>query len=134
MMFGSDSLTATAPKAELWIWPSVIFAQCSPPSVVFQRPPPGAPKWPTLGWPVAPGMAIERPPRSGPTLRHLSDLKIEVSTGFAFGAFGAIGCFEWVSPPVVQAARVTVRAAENATPRRNPDIETNPRGVGSTHL
>ena len=34
----------TAPTDALVIWPSVIGAQLSPPSVVFQRPPPVAPK------------------------------------------------------------------------------------------
>src|ERR1035437_2894868 len=42
--FGSVALTATAPTDELWICPSVTGAQCSPPSVVFQSPPPVAPK------------------------------------------------------------------------------------------
>src|ERR1035437_4816835 len=42
--FGSVALTATAPTDELWICPSVMFAQCSPPSVVFQSPPPVAPR------------------------------------------------------------------------------------------
>src|ERR1017187_3912994 len=43
-MFESLALTATAPTDELWIWPSVTGTQCSPPSVVFQSPPPVAPK------------------------------------------------------------------------------------------
>src|SRR6478609_844309 len=41
---GFDSDTATAPTDELLIWPSVMGAHFIPPSVVFQRPPPTAPK------------------------------------------------------------------------------------------
>ncbi len=37
---GLLSETATAPTDELWTWPSVTGTQCSPPSTVFQRPPP----------------------------------------------------------------------------------------------
>ena len=36
--------TATAPAEEEWSWPSVMGRQVRPPSVVFQRPPPTAPK------------------------------------------------------------------------------------------
>ncbi len=43
-MSGLVSETATAPTDALWIWPSVTGAQVVPPSVVFQRPPPVAPK------------------------------------------------------------------------------------------
>ena len=43
-MSGFDSLTATAPTEALVILPSVTAAQFSPPSVVFHRPPPVAPK------------------------------------------------------------------------------------------
>ena len=41
---GSVSATATAPIEEDVIWKSVTGYQLSPPSVVFQRPPPVAPK------------------------------------------------------------------------------------------
>ncbi|MEZ4455471.1 MAG: hypothetical protein R2882_02815 [Gemmatimonadales bacterium] len=39
-----DSLVATAPTEALVICPSVTGAQVSPPSAVFQSPPPTAPK------------------------------------------------------------------------------------------
>src|SRR3954452_3665623 len=81
MMFGSDSDTATAPTDALVIWPSVIGAQVSPPSVVFHRPPPVAPKYPTFGCPLTPATVSDRPPRSGPTLRQRSAFQIIVSTG-----------------------------------------------------
>src|SRR5580765_8229971 len=73
-MSGFDSETATAPTDELAIWPSVTGAHFAPPSVVFQRPPPTAPKYASLGRPFAPDTAIDRPPRSGPTLRHLKEV------------------------------------------------------------
>src|SRR5712671_4607018 len=73
-MSGFDSDTATAPTDELVIWPSVTGAHFAPPSVVFQRPPPVAPKYASLARPLTPDTAIERPPRSGPTLRHLKAL------------------------------------------------------------
>jgi hypothetical protein len=41
---GLDSETATAPTDELVICPSVTGAQVSPASMVFQSPPPVAPK------------------------------------------------------------------------------------------
>jgi hypothetical protein len=41
---GLVSLTATAPMDALRIWKSVTGNQVSPPSVVFQSPPPVAPK------------------------------------------------------------------------------------------
>src|ERR1043165_9481078 len=80
-MLGSDSATATAPTEALLICPSVTEAHVSPPSVVFQRPPPVAPKYPTLGWPLTPLVAIERPPRSGPTLRHRYAFERTLSIG-----------------------------------------------------
>ena len=73
-MSGFDSETATAPTDELVIWPSVTGAHFAPPSVVFHRPPPTAPKYASFGRPFTPETAIERPPRSGPTLRHLKAL------------------------------------------------------------
>src|SRR5579864_8822392 len=74
-MSGLVSDTATAPTEELLSCPSVTTAQVIPPSVVFQRPPPVAPKYASLGRPLTPVTAIERPPRSGPTLRHLNESK-----------------------------------------------------------
>src|SRR5438128_1247515 len=53
-MSGFDADTASAPTDELAIWPSVTGAQVSPPSVVFQRPPPTAPKYASLGRPLTP--------------------------------------------------------------------------------
>src|SRR4029077_1035177 len=76
---GFESDTATAPTDELLIWPSVTGFQLRPPSTVFQRPPPTAPKYPSLGRPFTPEIAIERPPRSGPMLRHLSASTIALS-------------------------------------------------------
>src|SRR4051812_10478232 len=75
-MSGLDSETATAPTDELVMRPSVIGAHFAPPSVVFHRPPPAAPKYASRGRPLTPETAIERPPRSGPTLRHLKALTI----------------------------------------------------------
>ena len=69
-MSGFDSETATAPTEELVIWPSVTGAQLLPASVVFQRPPPTAPKYASRGRPFTPATAIDRPPRSGPMLRQ----------------------------------------------------------------
>src|SRR6266849_2821891 len=83
---GRDSETATAPTEELLIWPSVTGAHFMPASVVFQRPPPTAPKYASFGRPFTPDTAIDRPPRSGPMLRHLKALK-NVSSGVA-----AAGC------------------------------------------
>ena len=70
-MSGFDSDTATAPTDELVIRPSVTGAQLLPASVVFHSPPPTAPKYASRGRPLTPATAIERPPRSGPMLRHL---------------------------------------------------------------
>src|SRR3970040_899207 len=67
---GFVSETATAPTDELFTWPSVTGVQFSPPSVVFHRPPPVAPKQPPRARPLPPEIAMERPPRSGPTLRQ----------------------------------------------------------------
>jgi hypothetical protein len=68
---GFDSLTATAPTEALVIWPSVTGTQFSPASTVFHSPPPVAPKYASSGRPLTPLAAMERPPRSGPRLRHL---------------------------------------------------------------
>ena len=78
-MSGFDSETATAPTDALVIWPSVIGVHVVPPSVVFQSPPPVAPKYPTFGWPFTPLIAIDRPPRSGPTLRQRNALATTLS-------------------------------------------------------
>src|SRR6185295_19471957 len=74
-MSGDDSETATAPTDELLIWLSVTGVQRAPPSVVFQSPPPTAPKYASRGRPLTPETAIDRPPRSGPMLRHLNAFK-----------------------------------------------------------
>src|SRR6266403_3231154 len=76
---GRDSATATAPTDELLIWPSVTGAHFMPPSVVFQRPPPTAPKYASFGRPFTPDTAIDRPPRSGPMLRHLKASRTALS-------------------------------------------------------
>src|SRR5437763_4380178 len=73
---GRDSETATAPIEELVIWPSVTGAHFMPQSVVFHRPPPAAPKYDSRGRPFTPDTAIDRPPRSGPMLRHLKAERI----------------------------------------------------------
>jgi hypothetical protein len=70
-MSGFDSDTATAPTDALCTWPSVMAFHVMPPSAVFQSPPPTAPKYASRGRPFTPLAAIERPPRSGPMLRHL---------------------------------------------------------------
>jgi len=44
MTLGSDSDTASAPTDPLFSWPSETEAQVAPVSVVFQMPPPVAPK------------------------------------------------------------------------------------------
>src|SRR5262249_37114559 len=80
MVSGLDSETATAPTDELLICPSVTGVQLAPLSIVFQRPPPTAPKYASFGRPFTPETAIERPPRSGPMLRHLSALRIAESS------------------------------------------------------
>ena len=70
-MSGFDSLTATAPTEADFTWPSVTGNQVEPPSIVFQSPPPTAPKYASCRRPFTPLAAIDRPPRSGPMLRHL---------------------------------------------------------------
>src|SRR4051812_18461026 len=85
-MSGFDSLTATAPTDALRIWPSVTGAHVSPPSIVFHRPPPTAPKYASLRRPFTPLTAMERPPRSGPIDRHLNALANDVSIAVARGA------------------------------------------------
>src|SRR3954468_22254267 len=79
-MSGFDSDTASAPTDELWIWPSVTGVHVAPPSTVFHKPPPVAPKYPSLGRPFTPEMAMERPPRSGPMLRQVSPFVIAGSS------------------------------------------------------
>src|SRR5919108_4497765 len=67
---GFDSDTATAPTDVDPIWPSVTGSQSLPPFMVFQRPPPTAPKYASCGRPFTPLTPIERPPLSGPISRH----------------------------------------------------------------
>src|SRR5215468_5411593 len=80
---GRDSETATAPTEELPITPSVTGAHFIPPSIVFHNPPPTAPKYASRGRPFTPVTAIDRPPRSGPMLRHLYPLRMAESSGAA---------------------------------------------------
>src|SRR6516225_5209197 len=87
IMSGFDSDTATAPTEELLIWPSVTGDQSMPPFTVFHNPPPTAPKYASLRLPLTPDTAMDRPPRDGPILRHLYELKNEVS-----GLAGAWAC------------------------------------------
>jgi hypothetical protein len=44
MMFGLESETASAPTADVFNWPSVMFSQTAPALVVFQTPPAQPPK------------------------------------------------------------------------------------------
>src|SRR4030095_8461097 len=57
---GFDSETATAPTDALLICPSVTGDQVAPKSVVFQSPPPTAPKYASLRRPLTPETAMER--------------------------------------------------------------------------
>src|SRR3954470_21033046 len=102
-MSGFDSDTATAPTDELLSCPSVTGVQVNPLSVVFQSPPPTAPKYASFGRPLTPLTAMERPPRSGPTLRHRYDAK---------NASGDAG----------STARATGGACCAATPKRQPAV------------
>src|SRR4051794_13581113 len=72
---GFDSETATAPTDELLICPSVTGPHVWPPSTVFHRPPPTAPKYASRGRPFTPLTAMERPPRAGPRLRHCNAVR-----------------------------------------------------------
>src|SRR5262245_36267112 len=71
-MSGLEGDTAMAPTEELAICPSVTGVHDVPPSMVFHRPPPVAPKKYSNGREGDPAAAIDRPPRSGPMLRHCS--------------------------------------------------------------
>src|SRR5687767_7064434 len=82
-MSGFDSATATAPTDALLICPSVTGDHASPPSVVFHSPPPVAPKYASFGRPRTPAAAMDRPPRSGPMLRHRYALRMAESSGAA---------------------------------------------------
>src|SRR5688572_5396457 len=86
-MSGLDSHTATAPTDELVILPSVTGSHVVPPSVVFQSPPPVAPKQYSNGRAAEPATPIDRPPRFGPMLR------------------------DWSAPKMVESDRLTVMAA-----------------------
>ena len=68
---GIVSDTATAPTDALRDLAVGDRRPVSPPSVVFHSPPPTAPKYASFGRPFTPPTAIDRPPRSGPMLRHL---------------------------------------------------------------
>src|SRR5262245_31822415 len=92
-MSGLDSATATAPTEELFSCPSVTAAHVTPLSVVFQRPPPTAPKYASFGRPFTPLTAIDRPPRSGPTLRQRYDEKnADSEAGSTAGAAAGTCC------------------------------------------
>ena len=69
-MSGFDSDTATAPTEELLICPSVTGAQLLPASVVFQRPPPTAPKYASRGRPFTPDDRDRASAAIGPMLRQ----------------------------------------------------------------
>src|SRR4051812_9167228 len=92
---GFDSLTATAPTDALWIRPSVTGAHVSPPSDVFLNPPPTAPKYASFFRAFTPLTAIERPPRSGPMLRHRYDERNAESSGAPTIARGS-GAGAWL--------------------------------------
>src|SRR5437899_3200412 len=111
-MSGFDSDTATAPTDELVSWPSVTGAHFAPPSVVFQSPPPTAPKYASRARPLTPDTAMERPPRSGPTLRHLKALTNA-------GSSAASAAADWAArsgrPPTFHPADI----ASTAAPTKN---------------
>src|SRR6478735_7520979 len=109
-------------SVELWICPSVTGIQLSPPSVVFQSPPPVAPKYPSFGRPLTPLMVIERPPRSGPILRH--DRPLRMSAAMDDAGCGACG---------ERAATRSIRTpAVNITPIASPRgrMRNGRRGIG----
>src|SRR5471030_2532991 len=110
-MSGLDSETATAPTDELVSWPSVTGAHFIPPSVVLQRPPPAAPKYDSFGRPLTPETAIDRPPRSGPTLRHLNAV---TSAGSSVPS-AAAGCAarSWRAPTFQPADRASSAVQAN---------------------
>src|SRR5688572_6361924 len=68
---------------------SLIGAQVWPPSVVLKTPPPVVPIQYSLGLATEPPTATERPPRGGPTSRHLRPPKTAESS--VIGAVGAGG-------------------------------------------
>jgi hypothetical protein len=76
---GFASHCPIAPTDELVKCVSDIGRQVVPPSVLFHTPPPVAPNQYSNGRALVPATAIERPPRTGPTLRQLSALKNDVS-------------------------------------------------------
>src|SRR5205823_2937498 len=109
-MSGVDSETATAPTDELVIWPSVAGAQVCPLSIVFQSPPPAAPKYASLGRPFTPETAIERPPRQGPMLRHSKAFR---TTGSTAGSAALGVCARPTGTPkcdAIESIRVAVYA------------------------
>src|SRR3954468_18404629 len=116
-MSGFDSDTATAPTEALVNWPSVTGAQVVPLSVVFQRPPPTAPKYASFGRPRTPLTAIERPPRGGPTLRHLYEFQIVES----MGAAPLSGAFAVCTIPATPVTPANATAVERAS--RQGDID-----------
>src|SRR5688500_13319968 len=76
---GFCSQTPIEPTDELVKKRSDIDRQVVPPSLVFQTPPPVAPNQYSLMRVELPPTAIERPPRTGPTLRYDNPPKNAVS-------------------------------------------------------
>src|SRR5262245_19913375 len=116
---GFDSDTATAPTDALLTCPSVTGFQLSPPSVVFHNPPPTAPKYASRGRPFTPLTSIDRPPRSGPMLRHRSPLRIAESIAAAARI---------ASGPRVEEARPSPRLHAPVSPKASTDADTTRRG------
>src|SRR5215213_11623979 len=102
--------------------PSVMGLQLAPPSVVFQSPPPTAPKYASRGRPFTPVAAIERPPRSGPMPRHLSVLsRAESSAAAVVAAAGARARVEAVESMELGVKVVVTTSADAASARRVGD-------------
>src|SRR5689334_18323341 len=78
---GFDGATPIAPTELERIWPSVIGFHVCPPSTVFHAPPPTAPNQYSSGRDAEPPIAMERPPRIGPMLRHFMPRNWTESTG-----------------------------------------------------
>src|SRR5688572_25416642 len=126
-MSGLDSETATAPTDELVICPSVTGAQLLPASVVFHNPPPTAPKYASRGRPFTPATAIERPPRSGPMLRHR----------YASSKTGSIDCdcaeMSWVIAGRCPAIMATISTASMSAVRKRPFIRASEESASVLH-
>src|SRR5262245_24738209 len=86
---GFDSATATAPTDEDEKDLSETGRQVTPPSVVFQSPPPVAPKSYSSGRLPLPATACDRPPRAGPIDRHFNPVSSAGSIASLPAAVGA---------------------------------------------